>query len=146
MSTFLKKGWNVKIAGFRGKGPIPEEWSFIELPYYRRFSHAPNLRRPWKRITARFKDTVRFDQTLQIIPGLAEWCCWRQPIYSPLLKIFGNQKFERIMCHDHSTFPLAFHLLKDGGEVYADLHEHALWDEEQETLAFLFYIQPEDTV
>ena len=50
------------------------------------------------------------------------------------------------MCHDHSTFPLAFHLLKDGGEVYADLHEHALWDEEQETLAFLFYIQPEDTV
>ena len=132
METLLKEGWDLTLAGFRGNGTPDPQWQFIELPYLRRFSYAPEVRQAtgfWgrmKRWWARLKDTVRLDQTLQCFPFLAEWCCWRQPIYQSLLQTFKGKTYAHILSHDYDSLPLAFKLLAEGGKVMVDVHEHAL--------------------
>lgn len=139
------KTWSVTIAGFQGKNPIPKYWNFLELPYISRFSYA-HYNQEWRKVWAKIKDTLRLDQTLQIIPGTAEWCLWQQPIYHLLLKTFGNRRFDCVLCHDYYTLPLAFHLLKKGGSVIADLHEHALSQDQSDNfwknLRYRFWKRP----
>ena len=111
-------GWRVSVAGYRGRGPVPDFWRHIEI------AHLPlglDLRHAlWSRMN---KLLSRFSE------DAAEHAYWATVNYEGMyqqLAYVDPGDYDLILGHDFQTAPLADRLARKLGVPFSiDVHEYA---------------------
>lgn len=109
-------GWNVVVAGFRGRQSPPDYWTYIEVEHvYESRRLLENLKLDWKRRLSPYSGQF------------AEDYYWSQAGYDGIyehLATLENVRCDLAIAHDYFTAPIAARLAALSGGVFSvDCHE-----------------------
>lgn len=116
--ALAERGWDVIVAGFRGRQPAPSDWRFIEV------AHLANTKSEMDQI----RDAAELALS-RFSSAVAERHYWRQAGYEGIrehVAYVEDVRCDFVIAHDYFTAPLAAYLAKKNGCKFSvDVHEYS---------------------